>query len=159
MRTSLFLLGLLVSSLSLAGPTAKFPSSPDRSLTPGALCEGNHTRYPERVPVCGRSVSNHQKQAVFTQYDTQLGYQVRSMPRGSFKIDHYIPLCMGGSNRNENLWPQHESIYKFTDPLEPLLCQKMAAGRVLQTKAIEMIQRAKANPTATAAVIEEAKRL
>ena len=65
------------------------------------------------------------------------------MPRGKFKIDHYIPLCMGGSNERINLWPQHESVYKITDALEQKLCEKMAQGKMLQSEAIDLIREAK----------------
>ena len=65
------------------------------------------------------------------------------MPRADFKIDHYIPLCAGGSNDESNLWPQHESVYQITDPLEPLVCEKMAAGKLTQAQAIELVRQAK----------------
>jgi hypothetical protein len=65
------------------------------------------------------------------------------MPRGKFKIDHYIPLCMGGSNERANLWPQHESVYTITDPLEQALCAKMSEGKLLQSAAIDLIRQAK----------------
>ena len=65
------------------------------------------------------------------------------MDRMKFKIDHFIPLCMGGSNDKSNLWPQHESVYKITDPLEPAMCNKMAEGKLLQAEAIDLIKYAK----------------
>ncbi|MNT67943.1 hypothetical protein D3C72_2061270 [compost metagenome] len=81
------------------------------------------------------------------------------MNRMDFKIDHYIPLCMGGANDVENLWPQHKSIYAITDPLEPLLCEKMADGRLLQKDAINYIKAAKANLDQVPAIIRQVQGL
>jgi hypothetical protein len=123
--------------------TGNFPKGPDATLTPGALCEHpTEYRYPEKINYCERDVSSDLKKAIFVQYD-QLGYRTRDLNRMAFKIDHYIPLCMGGANSQKNLWPQHESVYAITDPLEPLLCEKMANGRLLQKKAVEYIIYAK----------------
>jgi hypothetical protein len=68
------------------------------------------------------------------------------MERTTFKIDHLIPLCLGGSNDTDNLWPQHESIYQNTDPLEPFLCEVLASGRIKQLEAVELILTIKQNP-------------
>jgi len=138
---------------------AKFPSGPDANLTPGALCEvPDSYRYPEKVPYCERNVDSSLKRALFGKYD-QLGFRTREMPRGDFKIDHYIPLCMGGSNSEKNLWPQHKSIYNITDPLEPVLCEKMAAGRLLQKKAVEYITYAKNHLDEVPRILAEVNKL
>ena len=52
---------------------------------------------------------------------------------------------MGGSNDHENLWPQHQSIYVITDPLEQEACEAMAEGKLSQAKAVELIKTAKNN--------------
>ncbi|MBC7537554.1 MAG: hypothetical protein H7281_01940 [Bacteriovorax sp.] len=67
------------------------------------------------------------------------------MDRKDFKIDHLIPLCAGGANSTENLWPQHKTVYEITDPLKPVLCQKMQAGKLLQVDAVKLIIQAKMN--------------
>ena len=124
-----------------------FPQSPDPELTPGSLCQRHsELRYPERIPYCNRSVGKGLKQDIIETYDDRLGYEVGEMNRGEFKIDHYIPLCMGGSNVSDNLWPQHRTVYTLTDPLEQIACDKMAQGRLRQAEAVELIKRAKANP-------------
>jgi hypothetical protein len=61
------------------------------------------------------------------------------MNRGDFKIDHLIPLCAGGANDELNLWPQHSSVYNITDPIEPVICQKMAEGKLSQKDAVAMV--------------------
>ena len=83
------------------------------------------------------------KKEIIQTYDKNLGYSIESLPRTDFKIDHYIPLCMGGDNEKENLWPQNKSVYTVTDPLEQESCEKMAQGKLLQAKAIELIKKAK----------------
>lgn len=123
----------------------QFPKNPDDNLTPGALCaHADELRYPEQIKYCERDVSSSTKKGIFQKYD-QLGYRTRSMNRQKFKIDHYIPLCMGGANDTKNLWPQHESVYNITDELEFVLCEKMKAGRLKQKDAINFIREAKHN--------------
>jgi hypothetical protein len=98
------------------------------------------------------------KRELFVKYD-QLGFRTREMNRMDFKIDHYIPLCMGGSNHESNLWPQHKSIYNITDPLEPVLCDKMKQGRLLQAKAVEYIKYAKNHLDEVPRILAEVNRL
>lgn len=136
-----------------------FPKGPDATLTPGALCDHPDSyRYPEKVPYCERNVSSDLKKSLFVKYD-QLGFRTGQMKRLDFKIDHYIPLCMGGSNDEKNLWPQHKSIYAITDPLEPILCQKMADGRLSQKKAVEYITYGKNHLDEVRRILAEVNRL
>lgn len=141
--TALFVALLFVSTFSHAGES--FPKGPDAALTPGVLCSRPDSyRYPEKIKYCERDVSSSEKAGIFQKYD-QIGYRTRSLKRQAFKIDHYIPLCAGGANDERNLWPQHESVYKITDPLEALVCEKMAAGRLKQADAVTIIKEAKNN--------------
>lgn len=150
---------LLAALTSLSVVTAAFgrdafPQGPNPVLTPGALCQGGRTfRYPERIPYCDRKVDKKTKDDVIKEYDEELGYSVRSMPRGEFKIDHFIPLCAGGSNTPDNLWPQHQSVYAYTDALEPLICEKMAQGRLRQAEAVQLIREAKIDLSKVDAIV------
>ncbi len=145
MRNLLAALTLFVSTPLFAADT--FPTSPDSALTPGSLCKkADKIRYPEQIAYCSRDVKSDRKKQVIQTYESQLGFEIMQTGREHFKIDHYFPLCMGGSNESDNLWPQHESVYKYTDPLEPIICQKMAEGKLKQAEAIEIIRKAKANP-------------
>jgi hypothetical protein len=141
----LFVVTSLLSGTSFAANTNnKFPTGPDASLTPGEVCTQSNTfRYPEHIKYCNRNVSTGLKRDIIRDYDRKLGYSIENMNRQDFKIDHYIPLCMGGGNDRDNLWPQHKSVYILTDPIEPLACQRMAEGKLLQAKAIELIKEAK----------------
>lgn len=140
-------LGLLISSGLFAEVIYKadFPQGPDASVTPGSLCSSPDAyRYPEHIPYCNRGVDRDSKDDVFRQYRS-MGYRLDPKNRAQYKIDHLIPLCAGGSNREDNLWPQHESVYKITDPMEPLACDKLKAGVIKQAQLVELIIAAKHN--------------
>lgn len=143
--TKALLLTVLTLSSSVVfsfGPT--FPVGPNPQLTPGKLCDKPTAyRYPEHIAYCQRDVTTDTKDILIQQYDQQLGYQIEKMNRADFKIDHFIPLCAGGSNETSNLWPQHKSVYEITDPVEPLICAKMSAGKLKQVDAVKLIVRAK----------------
>lgn len=143
--SSLVLALCVLTSFSSAFATPAFPTSPG-PMTPGELCDhADSRRYPEGIAYCARDVSSDLKNAIIAQYDRTYGFRIGSMPRSQFKIDHYIPLCAGGSNNAKNLWPQHQSVYNITDPLEPMICEKMSAGRLSQKDAVAIIIQAKNN--------------
>lgn len=141
------IMGLLILAFSVPSfARSKFPKNPDPEMTPGSYCDRpNSYRYAERIPYCERNVSSGRKRQIIEDYNKQLGFDIRSGDRSQFKIDHLIPLCAGGSNDDDNLWPQHQSVYNITDELEGLICVKMAEGRLLQRRAIELLLRAKHN--------------
>jgi len=123
-----------------------FPKYPHPELTPGRTCkEPDEYRYPEKIKYCQRDVPTFTKHIIIDNYDTVLRYSIQRMERLEFKIDHYIPLCLGGSNNLENLWPQHVSIYQQTDPIEHKLCLLLQAGKISQAEAIETVIFAKNN--------------
>ena len=126
---------------------------PHDDLTPGSFCSTPASyRYSERIAWCRRDVTRDTKQAVMMTYDRHHGYEVTRMNRQDFKIDHYIPLCMGGSNEADNLWPQHKSVYAATDPIEQRLCELLASGEMRRAEAVELVRQAKAD-------LDEARRL
>ena len=95
-----------------------FPDGPDIRRTPGALCENSETfRYPAKIRYCNRNVESKLKNRIIAAYDKEFSYDIQKMPRGDFKIDHFIPLSIGGSNDESNLWPQHKTVYKYSDPI------------------------------------------
>jgi len=136
-----------------------FPTAPNLAVTPGSVCtHPDEYRYPIRVPYCKRDVEPSLKQKIIEQYDAKFGYSIAKMQRTLFKIDHYIPLCMGGSNEANNLWPQHETVYKETDLLEQRLCELMAAGRMTQSDAMIKIKKAKADYKSASKIFEQLPR-
>lgn len=113
---------------------------PDPEQTPGELCQNpDEYRYPERIPYCERNVSKGKKSKIIKVYEEMFDFSVAKLGRENFKIDHLIPLCAGGSNDDTNLWPQYKIVFEDTDPAEGLICEKMAAGLLLQKDAVAMV--------------------
>lgn len=151
-------LGLFLVVTVQANPS--FPIGPDANLTPGSLCDHpDSLRYRERIPYCERDVDTRLKNEIFQDYIHKLGFRIDMRKRYLYKIDHLIPLCAGGSNHRDNLWPQHESIYKKTDILESTVCEKMSEGRLTQRAAVDMILKAKKDLSKVTEVLAELRRL
>ncbi len=142
-----FLLALLIVSQATVNARVVgdvFPKGPELTITPGKLCDKPAKyRYAEKIAYCERDVSSETKEHVIANYDQSFGYQVGKMKREDFKVDHFIPLCVGGSNDRANLWPQHKSVYDITDPLEPIVCAKMYQGKLKQSEAVLLVVEAK----------------
>ncbi len=120
-----------------------YPIHPAADLTPGALCtHPDAFRYPEKIPYCNRNVSTGTKIQVIKTYEKEYGYNILPF-RVDFKIDHFIPLCMGGGNDVSNLWPQDKAVYVITDPHEFDLCQKLSLGQITQKEAVDTIKKIK----------------
>lgn len=136
---------VLFSVVAHAEFKAEYPRGPLGDLTPGSLCDRPDSyRYAERIPYCKRDVDRDLKDDVFKEYRHE-GFRLNPKNRSDYKIDHLIPLCAGGSNREDNLWPQHVTIYSQTDPLEHVGCEKLKAGKIKQARLVEMILAAKKN--------------
>lgn len=152
-------LSVLLVNVAFAGAN-RFPKNPDLTQTPGRLCTTpTEYRYPEKIAYCERDVDTYTKNSIIAKYDTLFGYEIRSMKRMDFKIDHLIPLCAGGANSEDNLWPQHKSVYNITDPLEPVVCEKMAQGKLKQADAVKLILKAKMNLDQVPAILKEVQRM
>lgn len=133
---------VLYGSFSVFGTEADFPLAPDLSMTPGALCTTpTRYRYPENIPYCDRLVDRALKDEVFSNYRRK-GFSLAE-PRDHYKIDHFIPLCAGGSNELKNLWPQHQSIFSITDEVEGLGCSKLQAGVIKQRDLLALVKKVK----------------
>lgn len=153
-ESAAFLSGYSTGYSKRAQDGERFPRTPHVEMTPGSKCGRPDTyRYGEHVPYCERDVKSHRKAAIFVRYDSELGYATRSLNRMQFKIDHHIPLCMGGSNEDDNLWPQHSSVYELTDPAEGYLCERMSEGSMRQADAIKIIQEIKQSPERAAQIL------
>ncbi len=137
-----------------------FPIGPNPELTPGSLCDRpDSRRYDEQIPYCDRDVSSQLKNEIFDNYRNRLGFTLDPKTRSSYKIDHFFPLCAGGSNEESNLWPQHVSVYTITDPLEGVGCDKMKAGKILQKDLIALIKKAKYNLSEAPAILKNLQAL
>jgi hypothetical protein len=148
LSTVMFLALTMTTSMSFSMEWAsnKFPQGPDLRKTPGALCTNSTTyRYPEHIKYCARDVSSSLKNQIIAEYDKEFGFTIRQMNRGDFKIDHFIPLSIGGANDIKNLWPQHKSVYAYSDPLESDVANLISQAKITQAKAIEVIKECKLN--------------
>lgn len=136
-RTSIFLFLALLSTTAFS-----YTNTPELDMTPGKLCDRpDEYRYPAHIAYCKREVTYETKKNIFTEYG--LDMTDPEFVREDFKIDHLIPLCVGGSNDSLNLWPQHKSAFSKTDFLEAELCKKMEKGTLSQTDAVSFVIEAK----------------
>lgn len=142
----LIALAIVLSTSSAFAGIGKewYPKHPDPRLTPGSYCNGNQpTDRRGRPSTCERNVDGGDKWDVIREYNQRLGYDINPGNRTQFKIDHLIPLCFGGGNDKENLWPQHQTVYVITDDIEHIGCEKLRGGRISQIKVIELLLSAK----------------
>jgi hypothetical protein len=139
-----FVLGLTLTIQAGEVSGKRFPDGPHAEMTPGVLCTTpSEYRYEEKIPYCERSVSSGTKRKIIAAYDSELGFDIQKLPRNDFKIDHFIPLSIGGANAVANLWPQHKSIYAYSDMIESHLSTLMVKGRIKQAEAIDAITNCK----------------
>lgn len=94
------------SSPTVSAPVVKADIYPDPQLTPGDVFP-NVTKkdvctpgYTQKV----RNVTLEQKKKVYQEYNLEY-----SRIKGSYVVDHFIPLELGGSNDIKNLWPEQSS--------------------------------------------------
>jgi hypothetical protein len=143
--SSLFVI-LLTLVVSVSAFATDFPDGPNPAKTPGSVCTNSPIRrYPEGIVYCNRNVDSRTKREIIKEYDQEFGYHIGQMNRQDFKIDHFIPLSIGGSNSKDNLWPQHKSVYTITDPLEQALFDKISVGKIKQADAIRIMREGKLN--------------
>lgn len=137
---------LLVCAVSTSFARQDIPEGPHPAKTPGSLCANSTTlRYPEKIKYCDRDVPTGLKKRIIQEYDVEFGYEIQQLPRADFKIDHLIPLSIGGSNDISNLWPQHKSVYAYSDPLETSVFELISVGKIKQAEAIRVIKTCKLN--------------
>ena len=137
------LLGLLFFT-GLVG-AENFPVKPNPAVTQGDFCNSKDPdfvdyRYTEKIPYCVRNVSRYTKAEIYDQY------QVPEKCRAEYTVDHYVPLFMGGSNHNANLWPEHKLVKATRQNLEVELYNELKNGRMTQEEAVEIITQAKMHP-------------
>lgn len=148
----------LISSFSAFADS--FPKGPDRTLTPGSLCESGKSRHPQKITYCERNVSSAKKWEIFRAYNNLgLGYNIHPGNRGQYKIDHFYPLCIGGSNNHDNLWPQHETLYTQTDDIEHLTCEMVSTGQLKRDEALRYVIEAKTNIENAKEILKELREL
>lgn len=97
-------LGALVLFVTAAtAQTVPYYHLPNRALTPGAIASTDATQICEKdYPARSRNVSNSLRSKIYKDHGVD-----KEKCRGDCKIDHLVPLAVGGSNDPKNLWP-HE---------------------------------------------------
>lgn len=115
-------------------------TTPDAKLTPGKLCTPSDRNfkgydYEERVARCNRNVSRSEKMDVAAAYGN-----IPTSEWPKYEFDHLIPLCAGGSNDPENLWPQPIDEAHKKDQLENDVCLAMQAGTLTQSQAVQKME-------------------
>jgi hypothetical protein len=101
---------------------------PDAACTPGAAMNSSTSQictvgYSESV----RNVSEDQKNQIYAEYG------IANHVAGQYEVDHLVPLELGGSNDNANLWPQPASPtpgFPQKDALENYLHDQVCAGKL-----------------------------
>jgi hypothetical protein len=114
-------------------------SLPDHDCTPGdvfssatidTICVSGYTKTV-------RNVSENLKKSLYAAYGIPY-----PQPRGSFELDHLIPLALGGNNEAANLFPEAAEPtpgFKEKDVVEVFLQQEVCAGRAALAAAQEQI--------------------
>jgi hypothetical protein len=101
---------------------------PNRKLTPGKVARRDKDR---------QGVTEEMERKVFSRY------HIPWRRRLEFKVDHLIPLELGGADAVENLWPQSLSTRPYGVQRKELLTQcllaRIAAGKMTLAKAQEEI--------------------
>ena len=101
---------------------------PNRKLTPGKVARDDRDR---------EGVSEAMERRVFERY------RIPWTRRAEFKVDHLIPLELGGADHIRNLWPQSLKIKPYGARRKELLTQclreRIAAGQMTLAQAQEQI--------------------
>jgi hypothetical protein len=103
---------------------------PNPKLTPGKIARRDKDQH-------GVAVAMEQK--VFGRY------RIPWTRRAEFKIDHLIPLELGGADHVENLWPQNLRVKPYGVERKELLTRclllRIAEGRITLAQAQTAIQK------------------
>jgi hypothetical protein len=102
---------------------------PNPKLTPGRIAERDKDRG---------GVTLKMEQKVFARY------RLPWARRGEFKIDHLIPLELGGADTIDNLWPQSLRAKPYgadrKELLTEVLLERIRAGQMTIVQAQEQIR-------------------
>ena len=131
-------IALFATPFAMAG--SKYSHLPDPVLTPGVVASTDTVLVCEKdYPARSRNVSNTKKNKVYQAYKVKKELCIKGC-----KIDHLIPLSIGGSNDIANLWP-HEygadwTVFEKTR-LEVRLRKEVCTGKMPITEAQECVRK------------------
>jgi hypothetical protein len=125
---TVFATALIALSVTPLAQTGDDPL-PDRKLTPGRIARRDSDRH-----VITEEIERH----LFN------SYHIPWRRRAEFKIDHLIPIELGGADTIDNLWPQSLYVRPYDARRKELLTQhllaQIAAGKMTLPKAQEEIR-------------------
>jgi hypothetical protein len=120
----------LISLGLAAGLHAEDSMLPDPKLTPGKVARAAADRG---------GVTEAMERKIFNRY------RIPWTRRPEFKVDHLIPVELGGADSLENLWPQSLNIKPYGAHRKELLTERLlaaiASGRMTVGQAQEELQR------------------
>lgn len=126
----LFLALLAVSLLFVANVPAEELLVPNPKLTPGRVAQTEKERGGVTVKLEQRVLAR---------------YHLPWARRAEFKIDHLIPLELGGADTLDNLWPQSLRVKPYgadrKELLTEVLLEKVRTGRMTLAQSQEEIRR------------------
>ncbi len=128
------------SSTSLLGRSGEDRLYPNSSLTPGDVFP-NATSQDVCVSGYSSSVRNvpiSEKKQVYQEYSTAY-----PQPQGSYEVDHFISLELGGSNDIKNLWPEPAEPrpgFHEKDKVENYLHDQVCSGKETLVQAQQEIK-------------------
>jgi hypothetical protein len=125
-----FLAVVLVALIVVANVGAEDALVPNPKLTPGKIAQRDKDRS---------GVTLAMERKVFARYRIPWGR------RAEFKIDHLIPVELGGADSLENLWPQSLRTKPYgadrKELLTEVLLARIAKGQITLGQAQEQISR------------------
>jgi len=130
---------LMVAVTILFSQLAVAVVQPNWNLTPGHLCSASDPNfskydYPEHIARCARNVDDQEKLQVAESYGN-----IPKADWAKYEFDHLIPLCAGGSDDPQNIWPQPIDDAHLKDVLENDICMGMKAGTLTQSQAVQKV--------------------
>jgi hypothetical protein len=125
------LLAVLALMAALAGPAwADSGILPDPTLTPGAV------RSTDVSEICSTGTRELRHWDRERDDHIMAEYGLPSGPHPQYEVDHLVPLCLGGADRDANLWPEPrrsiEPIWNAErkDELEARMCSLVCSGQL-----------------------------
>ncbi len=114
----------------------EYRNYPNFALTPGHIfpnitkaevCYSGYAKLARKVPLS-------LKKEIYKSY----GMEYPQL-EGAYELDHFVSLCLGGSNSNINLWPQPTPEFRMKDKIEWILCRQVCEGKMTLKEAQKAI--------------------
>ncbi len=115
---------IAVAVFIAAMPSFARADVPNHTITPGDVAQR------DEAIVCRLGEARRERAVSYRTRDrVYLAYGIpRGRRKGLYRIDHLIPLELGGSNRPSNLWPQTYADSKRKDRVEDELHAAVCSG-------------------------------